>query len=234
MKSNAPASTRCACVLQNLALLRFQHAWRSAVVLDERVLYVALGNRALEAMDTQTALNAYRQLGDAGMVMRLEMIEDIEDKNLLAGHISQLIGNFAKAQKLFLESSTPKVALSMRRNLLQVSECHHHWFGIYMYTLWCLTLTVTFLILFISYLTPTCRVTQWDQALNLAKTLDPQSYAEISAELGHQLENCGNYDEALSAYEGSLKVVCTHTRATIIDGFPSLLLPLQLCFTLIS
>ncbi len=84
MNSNASLSTRRACVLQNLALLRLQHAWRSVVKCDERTLYVALGNRALEVMDIQTALNVYRQLGDAGMVMSLETIEDIEDKHLLA------------------------------------------------------------------------------------------------------------------------------------------------------
>ncbi len=157
MNSNASFSTRRACVLQNLALLRFQHAWRSAVMLDERMLYVALGNRALEAMDTQTALNVYRQLGDAGMVMSLEMIEDIEDKNLLAGHISQLFGNFAKAQQLFWESSTPKAALTMRRNLLQVSACHR-WFVIHMYISRCLTFTITLFTLFFIYLTahPPC------------------------------------------------------------------------------
>ncbi len=123
MNSNASLSTRRACVLQNLALLRLQHAWRSVVKCDERTLYVALGNRALEVMDIQTALNVYRQFGDAGMVMSLETIEDIEDKHLLAGHISQLFGNFSKAQELFLESSSPKAALMMRRHLFQVSVC---------------------------------------------------------------------------------------------------------------
>ncbi len=124
MDSNASLSTRRACIIQNLALLRFQHAWRSAVKLDERALYVALGNRALEIMDIQTAINVYRQLGDAGMVMTLEMIEDIEDKNLLAGHILQLFGKFYESEKLFLKSSTPKAALTMRMNLLQVSAVH--------------------------------------------------------------------------------------------------------------
>ncbi len=47
---------------------------------------------------------------------------------------------------------------------------------------------------------------QWDQALNLARELDPQSCPGISAELGRQLENCGEYDGALRAYKNSLKV----------------------------
>ncbi|RQM21034.1 hypothetical protein B5M09_000189 [Aphanomyces astaci] len=61
----------------------------------------------------------YRQLGDAGMVMGLNRIEHVEDKNLLAGHVSMLFGQYDQAQKLYLNSTEPMAALTMQRYLLQ-------------------------------------------------------------------------------------------------------------------
>lgn len=52
----------------------------------------------MEVMDIQMAIHVYRQLGDAGMVMGLERIAHVEDKNLLAGHIALLFGNCQTAQ----------------------------------------------------------------------------------------------------------------------------------------
>lgn len=46
----------------------------------------------------QMAVHVYRQLGDAGMVMGLEQIAYVEDKNLLAGHVALLFGNYQTAQ----------------------------------------------------------------------------------------------------------------------------------------
>jgi WD repeat-containing protein 19 len=52
------------------------------------------------------------------MVMGLERIRYIEDKNLLAGHIAMLFADYTQAQELFLTSSRPVTALEMRRDLL--------------------------------------------------------------------------------------------------------------------
>ena len=52
----------------------------------------------MEVLDVQMAIHAYRQLGDAGMVMGLERIAYVEDKNLLAGHVALLFGNYQTAQ----------------------------------------------------------------------------------------------------------------------------------------
>ncbi|CAN0254355.1 unnamed protein product, partial [Discosporangium mesarthrocarpum] len=86
------------CFLQNLALLRLQQAWRAALQLDERPYWLALSNKAMEVLDVQMAINVYRQLGDAGMVMGLERIAHVEDKNLLAGHVALLFGSYQTAQ----------------------------------------------------------------------------------------------------------------------------------------
>ena len=52
------------------------------------------------------------------MVLSLEKIKSIEDKNLLAGNIAMYLGEFTIAQELFLASSHPVAALEMRRDLL--------------------------------------------------------------------------------------------------------------------
>jgi hypothetical protein len=41
-------------------------------------------------------LMVYRQLQDAGMVLGLEQIRALEDRNLLAGHIALLFGNYVQ------------------------------------------------------------------------------------------------------------------------------------------
>jgi WD repeat-containing protein 19 len=65
-----------------------------------------------------TATQVYRQLGDAGMVLGLERVSHVEDKNLLAGNIALLFGDYQTAQDLFLSSSRPVAALEMQRDLL--------------------------------------------------------------------------------------------------------------------
>jgi WD repeat-containing protein 19 len=53
------------------------------------------------------------------MVMSLQELQNIEDKCLLAGHISLLFSDYQRAQDLFLASSRPVTALEMRKDLLQ-------------------------------------------------------------------------------------------------------------------
>lgn len=54
-------------------------------------VWQALGLRALEMLDIDMAVAAYRMLADASMVLSLEQIRHIEDKNLLAGHVLVLL-----------------------------------------------------------------------------------------------------------------------------------------------
>jgi WD repeat-containing protein 19 len=103
---------------QNLALLRLKTAWRVAARLDSRPQWLALSGKAMEQLDIEMAIRVHRQLGDAGMVLGLERIRHIEDKNQLAGHIATLFDDFDKAQELLLASARPRTALEMRRDLL--------------------------------------------------------------------------------------------------------------------
>jgi hypothetical protein len=49
-----------------------------------------------QVLNVAMALKVYRHLGDAGMVMALEQLLDIEDRNLLAGHISMLFADYGQ------------------------------------------------------------------------------------------------------------------------------------------
>jgi WD repeat-containing protein 19 len=104
---------------QALALLKLKAAWEVALELDRRQFWLALSGKAMELMNIELACRVYRQLGDAGMVMALLECANIEDRNLLAGHISLLFCDYQRAQDLFLASSRPSAALDMRRDLLQ-------------------------------------------------------------------------------------------------------------------
>ncbi|OQS06139.1 hypothetical protein THRCLA_01800 [Thraustotheca clavata] len=104
---------------QNLSLLRMSNAWKTALSIDMREYWLALASRAMHTLDINLSKRVYRQLGDAGMVLGLDRIEHVEDKNLLAGHVSMLFGQYDQAQKLYLNSCDPMAALSMQRYLLQ-------------------------------------------------------------------------------------------------------------------
>ncbi|KAF1775491.1 WD40-repeat-containing domain [Phytophthora cactorum] len=104
---------------QNLSLLRLDEAWRLASRIDQRDYWLALAGRAMHTLDIPAARRAYRSLGDSGMVLGLDRIADIEEKNLLAGHVCMLFGDYNEARRLFLNSSDPLAALHMQRHLLQ-------------------------------------------------------------------------------------------------------------------
>lgn len=108
---------------QALKLGRLKMAWESALQLRNNETWKALGMAALERLDMDMALAAFRMLGDASMVLSLEQIRNIEDKNLLAGHTLVLLErDTSQAQELFLRSSLPKAALEMRTDLKHWSE----------------------------------------------------------------------------------------------------------------
>merc|ERR550514_2408501 len=53
------------------------------------------------------------------MVLYLEKIQTIEDKQLLSGHVAALVGDFKKAREYFLQSCNPEAALDMHCDFLQ-------------------------------------------------------------------------------------------------------------------
>jgi len=106
----------------SLLQLDLKGAWSAARQLNGRAYWYALSYKAMELMDVRLASRVYRELGDAGMVMGLERLVDVEDVKLLAGHMALLYDDYAKAQDLFLSSSRPRSALEMRMDLLHWNE----------------------------------------------------------------------------------------------------------------
>uniref|UniRef100_A0A8C2YFK5 WD repeat-containing protein 19 n=1 Tax=Coturnix japonica TaxID=93934 RepID=A0A8C2YFK5_COTJA len=114
---------------QTLMLKRFSEAWGICVLLNDQSSWNELGKACLHHMEVDFAIRVYRTCGNAGMVMSLEEIKGIEDRNLLAGHLAMFTNNFNLAQDLYLASSRPISALEMRKDLqhwdsaLQLAKC---------------------------------------------------------------------------------------------------------------
>lgn len=78
-----------------------------------------LAVKALHMLDLELAIRVYRQLAQPGLVLCLEKIKHIHEKNLLIGHVSMIMGYFKDAHIFYLRSSQPVQALYMRRDLMQ-------------------------------------------------------------------------------------------------------------------
>lgn len=107
------------CFAQNLTLLRLKPAWSIASLDGSEVQWRCLSEKALEVLNLKMAIKVYRHLGDAGMVLTLEKLVHIEDRQLLSGYIHMLFSRFEEAEDCLIKSSKPIVALEMRTDLLQ-------------------------------------------------------------------------------------------------------------------
>ncbi|ORY49888.1 WD repeat-containing protein 19 [Rhizoclosmatium globosum] len=109
-------------MLQMLYTLgRMNDLWALITRVSSRKAWTMLAEAALHILDLQTAKRVYCQiLHDPGMVITLSDILDAtcEERNVLAGHVSVIFGDFDRAQELFLASSEPIQALVMRRDLM--------------------------------------------------------------------------------------------------------------------
>lgn len=105
-----------------LTLLKFEDCWREALKLNERHIWLALASKALEVLDIGVAIRVYRFLHDAGMVLLLEKLSFVEDKNLLAGYILMIFTDYDSAQNSLLNSKKIDVAIDMRLNVLHFDE----------------------------------------------------------------------------------------------------------------
>eukprot|EP00051_Salpingoeca_urceolata_P033288 m.20040 g.20040 ORF g.20040 m.20040 type:complete len:1352 (-) comp6065_c0_seq2:172-4227(-) len=111
-----------ACAEQNTALGRFRQATAAATKLKDQAAWKKLAQATIESLDIPSAITVHRGMGDAATVNALRQIQSVEDKSLLAGHMSVLLGNFQEAQDAFLSSSSPIEALNMHRDLLHWEE----------------------------------------------------------------------------------------------------------------
>ena len=79
------------CFRQALGLNRFQLAFKVGLQLNQKDLWLAMGRRCLECLDVAWAKKAYRQGSSAGMVLYLEKLQNIEDKQLLSGLVLRFV-----------------------------------------------------------------------------------------------------------------------------------------------
>ncbi len=111
------SSSRPTCHTESL-ICRFKEAWSICELLNDTESWKKFAEEAVSNLDIELAIQVYRKLGDVAMVLSLDQVKNMEDKNLLAGNIAMCLGDFATAQELFLASSKPIAALDMRRDLL--------------------------------------------------------------------------------------------------------------------
>ncbi|EYB86234.1 hypothetical protein Y032_0283g1331 [Ancylostoma ceylanicum] len=98
------------------------YAWRICDFTRDLIDWNTFAQAALLNADADLALRIFRHIGDVSMGLALEAIVAIEEKTLLAAHVAMLLGRYDQAEQLFLKSSQPKEALSMRRDLLDWSK----------------------------------------------------------------------------------------------------------------
>lgn len=102
-----------------LALLKFEEAWEIGLVMNDEESWLKISTAALHHLDIELALRGYRKVKDAAMVLYLQKLVCVEDKNLLAGHVALINKDYNTAENLFWKSSRPITALEMRQDLLQ-------------------------------------------------------------------------------------------------------------------
>ncbi|XP_056442831.1 WD repeat-containing protein 19 [Gadus chalcogrammus] len=112
------APERSALLAQALLLKRLPEAWALCKAGGGEEDWAALGRACLVHMEVELALQVFRSSGNVGMVLSLQDIQGIEDRNLLAGHLAMFLNDYNLAQDLYLSSSCPVAALEMRRDLL--------------------------------------------------------------------------------------------------------------------
>ena len=108
-----------------LNMNRLQDAWEVAAHAQIPEMWEQLAHRAMTHMEIEFAIRVYRFVGDASMVMSLERLEHIEDKNMLAGNILILFERddcYDMAQELFVRSGRAREALQMRKDLKHWDE----------------------------------------------------------------------------------------------------------------
>lgn len=100
----------------NLQLNRLNEAFGNATTPED---FEQLAQRALFVLNIDLAIRIYRQLARPTLVMCLEKIRHVQEKNLLLGHVSVICRQYNDAQNFFTRSSRPILALEMRRDMMQ-------------------------------------------------------------------------------------------------------------------
>lgn len=108
-----------AAVRQLLELHRHRKALQIALQLQDSKLIHDVGEHALASLSVEIAAEAFAQSGDASMYNVLQPMVNEDEYSFLRGYVSMMDHDFGAAQKNFLNSTRPQMALDMRAALLQ-------------------------------------------------------------------------------------------------------------------
>ena len=81
-----------------IALKRFNSALVACKFLKNNHFCEALGKKALENLDLETAIKAFQLAKNLAMVLSLEPLSHENERNLLVGHIAMMLGHYDLAQ----------------------------------------------------------------------------------------------------------------------------------------
>jgi WD repeat-containing protein 19 len=81
-----------AAAVQLLALGRMREAWELCINIRTKDLYQQVARRALELLDIDFAVRAYRELGDVATELMLQPLVESDDRSLVAGYVCVLNG----------------------------------------------------------------------------------------------------------------------------------------------
>ncbi|EUB64214.1 WD repeat-containing protein [Echinococcus granulosus] len=113
--------------LDNSLISHFEKALNAGAFEDALILadliqlplrWHQLARACIICLEFDLAIQAFRRLNDCGSVLVIQRLMNIEEKQLLYGHVCMFLGEFNHAQEFFLASSKPEAALEMRRDLL--------------------------------------------------------------------------------------------------------------------
>ncbi|KAM7537406.1 hypothetical protein Aperf_G00000068279 [Anoplocephala perfoliata] len=96
----------------------FEDALVLADFLQQPARWRQLAKICVSSLEFDLAIEAFRRVNDSGGVLAVQKMMEIEEKQLLYGHVFMFLGDFNRAQEFLLASSKPEAALEMRRDLL--------------------------------------------------------------------------------------------------------------------
>jgi WD repeat-containing protein 19 len=106
-------------VTQLFQLHRHRRALQIAIELKDKKLIQRVGESTLASLSVELASEAFSLCGFASLYSILNPMRNEEEYSFLRGYVSMMENDFNSAQKNFLESTRPEMALEMRAALLQ-------------------------------------------------------------------------------------------------------------------
>ena len=120
LSNNSPEAVR-----QLIALHRHRRALQIALELNDKSLIHEIAESAMGALCIEIATEAYTACGEGSKSNISNMIRFEEEYKYLRGFVAMLNGDFNSAQKNFLDSTRPEMALDMRASLQQFDFALH-------------------------------------------------------------------------------------------------------------